>query len=251
MKTKKVYDHILKTFREVKVKDDKVNGKEAEWRTIKGHHIAVGEGGEVVAGGVPGTNIGAKQSGNKIKPEKKNSSSKIDQSWREELRFDVNADYENRKVEENKEGHTLLEELDSNEAKKIINKKINEKNPSEMSKNDYNEMIEQFGFSKNDPVNLKDMVSMVAECYENKRIKDIKENDKVAKKIKNALRRGIHREEYSNRYSTKIKKSELEEYKKRLNDLGFTHILYENNPYVHDNLFFADETNPMDHKLLK
>ena len=50
MKTKKVYDHILKTFREVKVKDDKVNGKEAEWFTENGQHIAVGEGGELVAG---------------------------------------------------------------------------------------------------------------------------------------------------------------------------------------------------------
>ena len=45
----------------IKASDALVNGQEAEWRTIKGHHIAIGENGEIVAGGIPNTSIGAKQ----------------------------------------------------------------------------------------------------------------------------------------------------------------------------------------------
>lgn len=48
-----VYTDIVKIF----TRDEEVNGEEAEWKTVNGNHIAVGEGGEIVAGGVPGTDL--------------------------------------------------------------------------------------------------------------------------------------------------------------------------------------------------
>lgn len=53
------YNPLTKMLEPIRTKDAKVNGEEAEWRTLKGHHVAVGENGEIVAGGIPNTNIGA------------------------------------------------------------------------------------------------------------------------------------------------------------------------------------------------
>lgn len=57
-----MYKDIVKVF----TKDEEVNGKEANWKTVKGHHIAVGKGGEIVAGGVPGTDL---DKGKKVDPD--------------------------------------------------------------------------------------------------------------------------------------------------------------------------------------
>lgn len=67
-----VYKDITKIF----TKDEEVNGEEAEWKTVKGNHIAVGEGGEIVAGGVPGTDL---DKGNDIDDVKKDKAKKIKQ----------------------------------------------------------------------------------------------------------------------------------------------------------------------------
>lgn len=123
--------------------DAEVNGKEANWITIKGHKVAIGEGGNVVAGGVPGTNIGKNNS--------KTSKSK---------------------EEKNENGHTISQWFKRNLSD--LEDSLSDYPPSEMEEKDYSEYLKEAGFSVN-----KENIEKCKEEYKKAYNKISKSNDSV------------------------------------------------------------------------
>lgn len=141
----------------VKTIDAQVNGQEADWKTLKGHHVAIGENGEIVAGGIPNTGIGAnhnsKIDASKSPDKNKGKSwSKLTSKEREERKKDLFSQIHGRKPNDPKIAKNINKAVEAykNIKDKVKNhEKITEEEFDEWKENSlYIEFADFGGYSK-------------------------------------------------------------------------------------------------------